>query len=417
MELSWKQSASWIGVLVAVGALAVLALRVYEHERAELEFASEPRTLGELAGAPGSTAVSARVARVELERGEHAVFELCAADRLEPARWQGAVELVVFQLPAMKLMLRVPLDAEHLAVVKRNAESACLTLGGGAIEQSGSYSVDAVWPRGKPGTELLQVPVQARVLGTRPLQAPEKSAWLALGLAVIAVLSLQLGTRANPDSETDSDSDSRRLRVPALLAAAGTLAALVVLTQVPTAGALATLAKGLSLIGLQCAVPLVLARVWRRGLLPLAPRIRPPAAFGLALASAFLLWGLARLSLQLVPATGEAPIQAFVNWPSGLLCFAGLGVLLPLGEELLFRGLLFRSLLVWTGRVGAAALLSWLPFVALHAQQSWGNWGGLVSIALAGVVLTALRVATGSVLVPALAHVLYNFALSAGAFW
>ena len=56
-------------------------------------------------------------------------------------------------------------------------------------------------------------------------------------------------------------------------------------------------------------------------------------------------------------------------------------------------------------------------FVALHAQQSWGNWGGLVSIAAAGVVLTALRIVSGSVLVPALAHVLYNFALSMRAFW
>jgi hypothetical protein len=130
-----------------------------------------------------------------------------------------------------------------------------------------------------------------------------------------------------------------------------------------------------------------------------------------------LLWGSARLALRLVPATGEAPIQTFVSWPSGMLCFAALGVLLPVGEELLFRGLLYRALLGWTARPGLAALLCWLPFVALHAQQSWGNWGGLVSIATAGAVLTALRVASGSVLVPALAHVLYNFALSAGAFW
>ena len=426
MVLTWKQSATWIAVLIAVGALAVLATRVYEHERTELEFASEPATLAGLASTPGSTAVSARIGQVELEAGEHAVFELCAADRLEPARWLGAIELVVFQLPAMKLMLRVPLDAEHLALAKRNAQDACLTLGGGAIENTGRYSVDAVWPRGKPAAALMQVPLQARVLGTRPLQAQERWAWLVLGLAVLTVLALQLTRKADPDPDADpvpvavpDAAPNRRLRLPALLAAIATLAALVALTQVPTAGALATLGKGLSLIALQCAVPLLLARRWRhdRGFLPLAPRIRPPLAFALAFAAAVLLWGLARVSLKLVPATGEAPIQTFVNWPSGLLCFAGLGVLLPLGEELLFRGLLYRSLLAWTGRVGAAALLSWLPFVALHAQQSWGNWGGLVSIALAGVVLTALRVASGSVLVPALAHVLYNFALSAGAFW
>jgi membrane protease YdiL (CAAX protease family) len=142
-----------------------------------------------------------------------------------------------------------------------------------------------------------------------------------------------------------------------------------------------------------------------------------PLAFALALGTALLLWGTARLSLRLVPATGEAPIQSFVSWPSGLLCFAALGVLLPVGEELLFRGLLFRALQAWTRRDAVAGMLSWLPFVALHAQQSWGNWGGLCAIAAAGAVLTVLRIASGSVLLPALAHVLYNFALSASAFW
>ena len=417
MTLSWKASATWIAVLVAIGALALLATRVYEHERSELEFGSEPRSLAQLESAPGSTAVSARLAQVELEAGEHAVFELCAADRLEPARWLGAFELVVFQLPEMKLMLRVALDAEHLAVARRNAQGACLTLGGGAIERSGQYSIDVVWPRAKPSAALLRVPLQARVLGTQPLQAQERWAWLVLGIAVIALLATQLTSRrAGAGAEHDATGRARTLLT---LAAAGTLGALIALTQVPTGGALATLVKGLLLIALQCAVPLALARalIGDRSILPLTPSIRPPAALALAAAAAFVLWGLARLSLRLVPATGEAPIQTFVNWPSGLLCFAGLGVLLPLGEELLFRGLLYRALLAWTGRVGLAALLCWLPFVALHAQQSWGNWGGLVSIALAGAVLTALRVASGSVLVPALAHVLYNFALSAGAFW
>jgi membrane protease YdiL (CAAX protease family) len=138
--------------------------------------------------------------------------------------------------------------------------------------------------------------------------------------------------------------------------------------------------------------------------------------YALALAAALALWGCAKLALLFVPATSEAPIQTFVAWPSGMLCFAALGLLLPIGEELFFRGLLYHALILVGRKPLGAGAVSWGLFVLLHAQQSWGNWGGLVSIAAAGVVLTGLRIASGSVLVPALAHVLYNFALSAGAF-
>jgi membrane protease YdiL (CAAX protease family) len=89
-------------------------------------------------------------------------------------------------------------------------------------------------------------------------------------------------------------------------------------------------------------------------------------------------------------------------------------VLLPVAEEVFFRGYLYRAAL----RLGAAAafVITVVLFVALHAQQSWGNWGGLVAIALTGTALTGLRALSGSVLVPALAHLLYNFALSVASF-
>jgi membrane protease YdiL (CAAX protease family) len=432
----WTRILSLLALIAGVGALGLLAQRVYAHERGELDFASEPRALAELARSPGSTAVSARIARVPLEAGELAVFELCVHDALEPARWLDAFELVVFQLPEMKLMLRVPLDEKRLRAARRNAAGACLNLGAYNIERSGAYALDAVWLRAKPAAPLLQVPLRARVLATRGLGPQEKAAWLLLGLSVLTLLAAQLASRPRPSPRSDPSADGsdmgpaqmgtilpnqclRTTRLRTTIAALTLLAAVIALTQVPSTGALATLAKGLALVALQCAVPLLLARLWRsdRDFLPIAARFRPALAFAIAGGAATLLWVLAGLALRLVPATGEAPIQTFVNWPSGLLCFAALGVLLPLGEELLFRGVLYRALLAWTGRAGWAAVLCWLPFVALHAQQSWGNWGGLVSIAMAGAVLTALRVASRSVLVPALAHVLYNFALSARAFW
>jgi membrane protease YdiL (CAAX protease family) len=174
--------------------------------------------------------------------------------------------------------------------------------------------------------------------------------------------------------------------------------------------------KGISLALVQAGVPLAFARSARgRHILPAGSVAGLARACGLAAGAALLLWAAAKLALRFVPATGEAPIEAFVAAPSGMLCVAALGVILPVGEELFFRGLLFRALLDWTGRASVTAGVSWLLFVLLHAQQSWGNWGGLISIATAGALLTVLRSVSGSVWLPALAHVLYNVSLSAAA--
>jgi membrane protease YdiL (CAAX protease family) len=118
----------------------------------------------------------------------------------------------------------------------------------------------------------------------------------------------------------------------------------------------------------------------------------------------------ARLSAALLPTTGEAPIQTFISWPSGMLGFALIGVMLPVAEEVFFRGYVYGVAL----RLGrpAAFAITVLCFAALHAQQSWGNWGGLFAIFLTGCVLTGLRALTGSTLLGALSHLGYNLTLS-----
>jgi membrane protease YdiL (CAAX protease family) len=401
-----------------LAGVALTARRVLTHERGELEHESTPRSLAELERAPGSTRVSARLTEVTLEAGEHAIFELCAADRLEPARWSSALELVVFELPAMALMLRVPLDAEHLATAQRRPDSACMKLGGGTIERAGRYSVDAVWPAGPPRAELRTVKLQARVLALRQLSRLDRSGVLAIGLGVALLLA---GLLVERDRASGDDGESMRdQRWQRLLFGAVAISALLAATHVPSAGATFTLLKGVCLVLLQAGAALLFCRIAlpessTRTALALAPPARRLGAWlGAALVTAALLVLNARLALRLVPATGEAPIQTFVSWPSGMLCFAALGALLPLGEELFFRGYLYRLLLGF-GR--AAAFWSTLVlFVALHAEQSWGNWGGLVSIAVTGLALTTLRASSGSVLIPAAAHLLYNFTLSMASF-
>jgi uncharacterized protein len=408
-----RLTSSLAAALVIVG-LAGSAVRVIAHEQGELAHESEPRTLAALASPAGSTRVSARLSTVELQAGEHALFELCARDRLEPARWSQAFELAVFRLPDMHLMLRVPLDAAHLETVRRNDAGACLRLGGGLIERAGQYSIDAVWPARAPEAELRNIELQARVLAIRPLTVLDRAFVLAAGIGAVLLLLALLAQRDDPHD----GSLAEQAHAPALLLAAAAIAALVLATRIPTAGASMTLMKGLGLVLLQAGAALVLGRsAWPAAARAALAFARPPRFLfwiGSAVTTAALLVLTAHLALRLVPATSEAPIQSFVSWPSGMLCFAALGVVLPLGEELFFRGYLYRAALGF-GRAAAFAITCAL-FVALHAEQSWGNWGGLISVAAAGLALTGLRALSGSVLIPALAHVLYNFTLSMASF-
>ena len=52
--------------------------------------------------------------------------------------------------------------------------------------------------------------------------------------------------------------------------------------------------------------------------------------------------------------------------------------------------------------------------MVVHLPQTWGNWGGLSAICVAGLGFTTLRATFRSTPVSALAHLVYN-ALLAGA--
>jgi membrane protease YdiL (CAAX protease family) len=102
-------------------------------------------------------------------------------------------------------------------------------------------------------------------------------------------------------------------------------------------------------------------------------------------------------------------VEAFVSWPSGALAFAALGMVVPLAEELFFRGFVFGALEPLGVRTAFAGAL--LLFASAHVQQLWGNWGALLSVTLTGAALTALRAWSGSTLISAIAHLLYNLSL------
>jgi membrane protease YdiL (CAAX protease family) len=173
------------------------------------------------------------------------------------------------------------------------------------------------------------------------------------------------------------------------------------------------LLRGTLIAAVEMALALLGARLvfahGRRGLSLFAPERRAGLWLFGACASALLLRVLSHWALRLVPSTGEAPIEAFIAWPSGALTFALLGMAVPLAEELFFRGFVFGAL-SGLGR-STACLGTLLLFALAHAQQVWGNWGALLSVTLTGALLTLLRALSGSSLVPAVAHVLFNLSL------
>lgn len=400
----------WILVALAIGAVAVGAVRLSQIERGELEDVSEPRTLAAARELPTATRLSARLHELRLSRDQRATFELCAQHNLKSATFQNAFELLILHVEAGELMLRVALDEAHLAHVQGDDRASCLLLGSGLIEDTGSYRIEAVWPDRPPPAAALEVPLWVRVQARPQLTRADFVIVIVLGAAVLLALLLALG-RLPPERPAEPSMPRAITSVAAPVLA---LSALYLATQWPSSGGLQTLLKGGGLLSLQLALPLVLVARTRaedpRDALGLTRLSRPAWSALLAVAAVPLLVSAARLSMRIVPSTEVAPIQYFIAWPSGMLSAALLGVLLPLGEELFFRGYLFGAWLRF-GRACAFAS-SVVAFGLMHLAQSWGNWGGLLAICLTGAVLSGLRLLTGSAFLPAISHVAYNLTLS-----
>jgi membrane protease YdiL (CAAX protease family) len=401
----------WILIALASTALALGALRLSQIEPRELEQTSEPRTLAAARELPTATRISARLLELVLSRGQRATFELCAARNLKAAPFQDAFEVLILHAEAGRLILRVALDAAHLAHVQGDNHASCLLLGTGPIEDSGTYRIEAVWPKQLPPAAALDAPLWVRVQASPQLTRRDLTIVIALGAAVLLALMLAL-RRLRPE-EPHTEAQTSAL-IASIAGPVFAIATLYLAMQWPSSGGLQTLLKGCGLLTLQLTVPLALVARTRpddkRAALGLTRLSRPLLSALLAVAAVPLIVSAARLAMRIVPSTEVAPIQHFISWPSGMLSAALLGVLLPLGEELFFRGYLFGAWLRF-GRAFAFSC-SVVVFGLMHLEQSWGNWGGLLAICLTGAVLSGLRLLTGSACLPAISHVAYNLTLS-----
>lgn len=425
-------------VLIAVVALGLslvaTSIRVAELERRELDAASAWRPAGD---------GGARLLEATLLRGDEVTFELCAADSMDPARWAGAGALAVVRTDLREEMFSLAIDEALLQGAARSADGACVVFARVRELAIDEERVPVAIELTRVGEAIDAVPVRARVLARRTLGD------LDLGLVLLALatgLALVIGLAARAAGDAHDTAAGGALRasigVGIVVASGITIGALG--PGGPTAGLLGGLLLGASELAAAYALvrpgpggsrtaALGLTRPARPPRWLAAPSLEPGRAerlagmfcvAGLALAPlvGVLLFFVARLALALVPSTGQAPVEAFVSWPSGMLSFAALAVVAPIAEEVFFRGLVYGALRGpgGAGREAIAIAGSWLLFALAHAPQDWGNWGGLLAVLVAGLGFTVLRATSGTVLVPCLAHLVYNgllasSALSAGA--
>jgi hypothetical protein len=115
----------------------------------------------------------------------------------------------------------------------------------------------------------------------------------------------------------------------------------------------------------------------------------------------------------LLPIPKSLPIEQYFSSTVGVWMLAIFGVTVaPFMEELFFRGFLYPALARPLG-AGWSVVITATGFALLHSPQLGGAWAPLLLIYVVGVVLTLVRVRTGSVLPGFFLHSAYNFTIFA----
>ena len=129
------------------------------------------------------------------------------------------------------------------------------------------------------------------------------------------------------------------------------------------------------------------------------------------LASGFLLALAVGFASALLPIPKQLPIEKYFTDTVGAWLLAIFGVTVaPLMEELFFRGFLYPALVRPLG-VGWSVALTSFAFALVHSSQLASAWAPLLLLFGVGLVLTATRVKTGSVLPGFFLHAAYNLTL------
>lgn len=137
-------------------------------------------------------------------------------------------------------------------------------------------------------------------------------------------------------------------------------------------------------------------------------RARP---LGWTIAAPFAGMALA-LPALLLPQNEGAPIYKALAQPGGLLVIGIAALLLPISEEIYYRGFMQPVLRRALGRVATVAIIT-VWFGAIHAPQLFGAWSDLAYVTFVGFLWTVVREISGSTLPSLLMHWCYNATLVA----
>ena len=99
-------------------------------------------------------------------------------------------------------------------------------------------------------------------------------------------------------------------------------------------------------------------------------------------------------------------VSSEAGWWGLVLALASACLAAPVAEEILYRGVLFRSLANGI-RVPAATLFSAAVFAVVHFYEPYG----LVSVGIFGAACALCFAASGSLATAILLHMLYNFVI------
>lgn len=104
----------------------------------------------------------------------------------------------------------------------------------------------------------------------------------------------------------------------------------------------------------------------------------------------------------------KMPIETFFQDRRSAFLLMLMGVLIaPLVEETIFRGYIYPVIARSFG-VGAGVVITGAMFGLLHAPQLWGGWGQIALLIVVGIVFTAARAISRTVVASYFLHVSYN---------
>jgi len=122
----------------------------------------------------------------------------------------------------------------------------------------------------------------------------------------------------------------------------------------------------------------------------------------------FSLSLLVQLASAALQTKAKLPIQEYFQDPRSALLLMLMSILLaPLVEETIFRGYIYPVLARGFG-VGASVVTTGTLFGLLHAPQLWGGWGQILLLIGVGIIFTAARAISRTVVASYILHVSYN---------